>query len=64
MNKDIFEGTWKEVKGKIKQAWSKLTDDDCKDIEGNHQKIYGKLQKYYGYTKEKAENAVKEFLRK
>jgi len=38
-----------------------LTDDDYKVIEGNHQEIFGSLQKHYGYTKEQAENAVKEF---
>ncbi len=37
MNKDIFEGKWDEVKGKMKQAWGKLTDNDLKVIEGNHQ---------------------------
>ena len=39
----------------------KLTDDDFKVIEGNHQEIYGTLQKHYGYTKEEAEKAVKDF---
>jgi uncharacterized protein YjbJ (UPF0337 family) len=61
MNKDIFEGKWEEVKGKMKQAWGKLTDDDMDVIEGNHQEIYGKLQKHYGYTKDQAEKALKNF---
>lgn len=61
MNKDIFEGKWEEVKGKMKQAWGKLTDDDFTQIEGNHQEIYGKLQKHYGYTKDQAEKSIKEF---
>ncbi len=64
MNKDIFEGKWEEVKGKMKQAWGKLTDDDWKQIEGNHQEIYGKLQKHYGYNKDEAERAIKEFNQK
>ena len=41
MNKDIFEGKWEETKGKMKQLWGKLTDDDFKVIEGNHQEIFG-----------------------
>lgn len=61
MNKDIFEGKWEEVKGKMKQAWGKLTDDDFKTIEGSHQEIYGKLQKHYGYTVDQAKQAVKDF---
>lgn len=62
MNKDIFEGNWEEMKGKMKKTWGKLTDDDYKMIEGNHQEIYGKLQKSYGYTKEQAQKALKDFL--
>ena len=64
MNTDIFEGKWEETKGKLKQAWGKLTDDDCLTIEGNHQEIYGKLQKHYGYTKDEAKQYVDEFLGK
>ncbi|HAU1320029.1 TPA: CsbD family protein, partial [Legionella pneumophila] len=52
---------WEEVKGKMKQTWGKLTDDDFKQIEGAHQEIYGKLQKHYGYSKEEAEKMVQEF---
>lgn len=61
MNKDIFQGRWKEVKGKMKQAWGKLTDDDLQAIEGNQQEIYGKLQQRYGYNREQAEKAIKDF---
>lgn len=61
MNADIFEGKWEEVKGKVKQAWGALTDDDLKQIEGNQQEIYGKLQKYYGYSKEETEKVISDF---
>ncbi len=61
MNKDIFEGKWEELKGKMKQAWGKLTDDDWTVIEGNHQELFGRLQKHYGYTKDEAEKAIKDF---
>ncbi|KTC97589.1 CsbD family protein [Legionella erythra] len=61
MNKDIFQGRWEEVKGKMKQAWGKLTDDDLQAIEGNQQEIYGKLQQRYGYNREQAEKAIKDF---
>ncbi|KTD55537.1 stress response protein [Legionella santicrucis] len=64
MNKDIFQGKWEEVKGQMKKTWGKLTDDDFKQIEGNQQEIFGKLQKHYGYTKEQAEKAIKDFQSK
>jgi uncharacterized protein YjbJ (UPF0337 family) len=63
MNKDIFEGGWEETKGKMKQFWGWLTNDDLDELEGNQQEIYGKLQKHYGYTREEAEKAVKDFQR-
>lgn len=59
MNKDIFQGKWEEMKGKIKKQWGKLTDDDLTQIEGNSQEIYGKLQKHYGYSRDEAEKALK-----
>lgn len=61
MNRDIFEGKWVEIKGQMKQAWGWMTDDDFQQIEGNHQEIYGKLQKHYGYSRDQAEKAVKDF---
>lgn len=61
MNKDIFEGKWEEVKGKMKKAWGRLTDDDFEQIRGNEQELCGKLQKHYGYTREQAEKAIREF---
>jgi uncharacterized protein YjbJ (UPF0337 family) len=64
MNKDIFEGKWEEVKGRMKKAWGKLTDDDLKQIEGNQQEIFGKLQKHYGYTREEVEKEIKDFQKK
>jgi uncharacterized protein YjbJ (UPF0337 family) len=64
MNKDIFEGKWEEIKGRIKGAWGKLTDDDLTQVEAAHQEIFGKLQKHYGYSKEEAEKMVKEFKSK
>ncbi|KTD19031.1 CsbD family protein [Legionella jordanis] len=63
MNKDIFEGRWEETKGKMKQFWGWLTDDDLAELEGNQQEIFGKLQKHYGYSREEAERAVRDFQR-
>ncbi len=63
MNKDIFKGQWKEIKGEIKSRWGKLTDDDLMEIEGNQEKFVGLLQKRYGYSLEEAEKEYKDFLK-
>jgi uncharacterized protein YjbJ (UPF0337 family) len=55
MNKDIFEGKWKQVRGKAKVWWGKLTDDDLDKVQGNYDKLIGLLQVKYGYTREQAE---------
>lgn len=58
MNSDIFEGKWKQLKGKVKTQWGKLTDDDIDVAEGHSQYLAGKLQERYGITKEKAEEEI------
>lgn len=58
MNEDTFEGKWKQVKGQIKEWWGELTDDDLKQVEGNRDKLVGKLQERYGYTRQRAEDDV------
>jgi uncharacterized protein YjbJ (UPF0337 family) len=55
MNKDIFEGKWKEMRGQIKEWWGKLTDDDLDQAAGNTEQIVGLLQQKYGYTRQRAE---------
>lgn len=59
MNKDQFQGQWKSIKGKIKEKWGKLTDDDLTQINGKREQLVGQLQKKYGYAKEKAEEELK-----
>lgn len=64
MNKDIIKGKWHEMKGKLKQQWGKLTDDDIAKIEGSAEELQGALQKRYGYEKDQAEKEIKTFLDK
>jgi uncharacterized protein YjbJ (UPF0337 family) len=64
MNKDILAGKWKELKGKVKEQWGELTDDEIDQMEGKADQLAGKLQAKYGYSKEDADNEVTEFLRK
>jgi len=58
MNADIFKGKWGQMKGDVKQWWGKLTDDDLTYIEGSWDKLVGKIQERYGYTREQAEAEV------
>lgn len=60
MNKDQVEGNWNQFKGKIKETWGKLTDDDVALYNGKREQFFGKLQEKYGLAKEEAEERVKE----
>ena len=61
MNKDQAAGGWKEIKGKLKQQWGKLTDDDFTVLEGSAQELSGRIQKRYGIAREEAEKQVEDF---
>jgi uncharacterized protein YjbJ (UPF0337 family) len=58
MNWDQVKDNWKQMQGKIKEKWGKLTDDDLKVIGGMKDQLIGKLQERYGYQKEQAEKEV------
>lgn len=55
MNKNIFEGKWKQIRGQVKGWWGKLTDDDLDQVNGKFDKLIGLLQEKYGYTQQQAE---------
>jgi uncharacterized protein YjbJ (UPF0337 family) len=61
MNQDQVAGKWQQAKGKIKQQWGKLTDDDLMMLEGNRDQLIGKVQERYGIAREEAERQVREF---
>ncbi len=61
MNEDTIKGQWKQLSGKIKAKWGKLTDDDLKQAEGNSQYLAGRLQERYGIARDEADRQVKEF---
>lgn len=63
MNWDVVEGKWKQLKGAAKAKWGDLTDDELDQLEGNREKMAGKLQEKYGWTKDEAEKQVDEFAR-
>ena len=61
MNQEQASGNWKIFKGKVKEQWGKLTDDDFTVLEGNREQLVGSVQKRYGIAKEEAERQVNEF---
>jgi len=62
MNEDIFKGKWKELKGRVKEKWGNLTDDDVTRVEGKTEKLVGILQEKYGYSKDKAQEEYNKFM--
>ena len=63
MNSEIFGGKWHEMKGKIKETFGKLTDDDMLQIQGSTDRIVGALQARYGYGKEQAQQEWANFAK-
>jgi uncharacterized protein YjbJ (UPF0337 family) len=61
MNWDRIEGNWKQAKGKIREQWGKLTDDDLDIIDGKREKLAGKIQHAYGVSKDEAEKQLAHF---
>ena len=64
MNKDILAGKWKEMKGRVKEQWGKITDDELDRAEGRADQLVGLLQQRYGYTREKAQEEYDRFLQR
>jgi uncharacterized protein YjbJ (UPF0337 family) len=60
MNTLEIKGDWNITKGKLKQKWAKLTDDDLKFVDGQMEELFGRIQKRTGETREAVEKAVKE----
>ncbi|HLJ13121.1 MAG TPA: CsbD family protein [Bryobacteraceae bacterium] len=61
MNSDRMQGDWKQLKGKVKEKWGRLTDDDLTVINGQTEQLIGKIQERYGIARDEAENQFKAF---
>lgn len=61
MTNQLAAGVWNQIKGKAKERWGKLTDDDLKQLEGRAEQLAGKLQQRYGLAREEAERQAREF---
>lgn len=63
MNQDILKGNWRQLKGEIKSKWGELTDNELTEIEGDSEKLKGKLQEKYGWSKERADREVNDWMK-
>jgi uncharacterized protein YjbJ (UPF0337 family) len=62
MNRDVLVGQWKQLKGKVKQQWGRLTDDELDTISGRYDELAGLIQERYGYSRDEAANELDMFL--
>jgi uncharacterized protein YjbJ (UPF0337 family) len=62
MNSDQLSGKWKQVTGKVKEKWGKLTDSDLTEVQGRQDQLVGKIQERYGLAKEEAQKQVHAFV--
>ena len=63
MNTDILKGKWAQMKGEVKSKWGELTDDDLTQIDGEREKLSGKLQEKYGWARDEAEKNLDDYFR-
>ncbi len=63
-NRDVLTANWKQIRGKAKQTWGKLTDNDLDRISGRFEELVGLVQERYSYTRDQAEKEVTHFIEK
>ena len=64
MNWDRIAGSWKEFRGRVKEQWGKLTDDDLDQIDGKRDALAGRLQNRYGMAKDEADRQIDDWMRR
>ncbi|HET9716591.1 MAG TPA: CsbD family protein [Pseudolabrys sp.] len=64
MDWNRVEGNWKQFKGKVKEQWGQLTDDDLDQIEGRREQLEGKIQQRYGYAKDQVRQDVDDWIQR
>jgi uncharacterized protein YjbJ (UPF0337 family) len=62
MDWDRIEGNWMQFKGKVKEQWGKLTDDELDEIAGRRDQLEGKIQERYGVAKDQVRTDVDSWL--
>ncbi|MGV3592453.1 MAG: CsbD family protein [Gammaproteobacteria bacterium] len=64
MNEDIVKGKWKELRGKVRERWGKVTGDDVDRLHGTSDELIGLLQQRYGYEREQARKEIQEWAKR
>ena len=62
MNEDTLKGQWTQIKGRVREQWGKLTNDDLDQIQGRAEQLIGKVQERYGIQRDEAKRQVDDFL--
>ena len=62
MNAQVLKGKWHQLKGEVKSQWGELTDDDLDVVEGDAEKLIGRVQERYGYARDQAQREVNDFI--
>ena len=63
MNWDRIEGDWKQFKGKVRQQWGKLTDNDMELVKGKRTELAGRIQERYGVARDQADREIDNWLK-
>jgi uncharacterized protein YjbJ (UPF0337 family) len=58
MNEDTLKGQWLQLKGRVRERWGKLTDDDLDQIEGKTEQLAGRIQERYGLARDEARREI------
>jgi uncharacterized protein YjbJ (UPF0337 family) len=61
MNWDRIEGNWKQFKGKAREQWGKLTDDELDQVKGHREQLVGRIQEKYGIARDEADRQVRDW---
>lgn len=62
MNRDMLKGQWKQLQGRIKEAWGDLTDDDLARVEGDWDQLVGRVQERTGEARESIERQLDDMI--
>jgi len=60
--RDVFMGKWKQLRGRVREEWGKLTDSQIDQINGDYDRLVGVLQENYGYTHDRAREEADRWL--
>ena len=63
MNDDTLKGQWTQLKGKAREQWGKLTNDDVDQVQGKAEQLIGRIQERYGVAREDARRQVDTWLK-